>query len=696
MDPYRTQYAHYKLRVEDTMERHGWLNIANGIEQRPASPVSPPPSLRPTPYDGSNEQKDWDRRDRSLREFLILTLPLVWKDRFAHISGGGFELWQAIVDEFEQETFKEHTDLLASFYNIQQDNDEPLNKYMDRLKGLVKQLASAGEKVSEESQVMCFLQGLNYYYQPEDVNILLDQNLTLDQALRLIQEFVTCKQSNRPIILKAIIAQSTQLRAPGNSPRNATQAGLTGNTASASAPAATAAKTKPKPTINASAANAEATMSPPGSTASNTGHKTVNFGSSPQGDNEHKTVGFAPGHPAENHRPAFKVKSLHRGLKNEIGENNCFLNVTIQALWHLGPFRAHLTSYINEHTGGSHLSSSDPDRPRAKSARIPTGSLLESLCNLFIQYEFTDMPALPATQLRTSLSILSDNFRIGTYADANEAFDTILQRIHTEQCTACPHTHKCLAHEVFGGCVMEQAICTVCGATSEPSMRHDFIMCFQASEMLLEAKAIFANSQPRTEEQAFLAPAPLRTPSGFSRFLHMGRNAFPSFHHHEKKSKSATGQVTLSRSNSGMDDSQSKYSAAHFGQILAKCMALTQRSCPSRDDSGGDTDTSGYVEDNGALGASGGIAAGGVNRPRYQCSGRAAVHQYSLEPPLAIALSIGKPVKLCCCKFCNTQCRATSVVIVWRLCSGCGHVSLCVHVYSVIADISPACRMDAS
>lgn len=28
-----------------------------------------------------------------------------------------------------------------------------------------------------------------------------------------------------------------------------------------------------------------------------------------------------------------------KGLVNRVGENNCFLNVCIQALWHLGPFR---------------------------------------------------------------------------------------------------------------------------------------------------------------------------------------------------------------------------------------------------------------------------------------------------------------------------------------------------------------------
>ena len=31
--------------------------------------------------------------------------------------------------------------------------------------------------------------------------------------------------------------------------------------------------------------------------------------------------------------------AAHKGIHNEVGANNCFLNVCVQALWHLKPFR---------------------------------------------------------------------------------------------------------------------------------------------------------------------------------------------------------------------------------------------------------------------------------------------------------------------------------------------------------------------
>lgn len=45
-------------------------------------------------------------------------------------------------------------------------------------------------------------------------------------------------------------------------------------------------------------------------------------------------------------KSAFDVTTMHKGLGNNAGENNCFLNVTIQALWHLGPFRYIYIKYL--------------------------------------------------------------------------------------------------------------------------------------------------------------------------------------------------------------------------------------------------------------------------------------------------------------------------------------------------------------
>jgi hypothetical protein len=264
------------------------------------------------------------------------------------------------------------------------------------------------------------------------------------------------------------------------------------------------------------------------------------------------------------------------------------------------------------------------------------------VCNLFIQYEFTDMTVLPATELRESLSLLSDHFKLGTHADANEAFDTILQRIHTEQNAACPQEHKCLAHQVFGGCVMEQSICDICGASSEPALRNDFILCFQAAELLLEAKALFAKTQVQSDGKI---PNRTPSPSGFSKFLSFGRSKFPALHRTPTALKAPTES---SNGGNSATEHAHHYTDGCFGKVLSKCMALTHRSCPSRDRDAHYPGTSASALP-GARAASGAASsaqmlnnissgAAGV----YTCNGRATVHQYSLDPPLALALSVGK------------------------------------------------------
>jgi hypothetical protein len=42
-------------------------------------------------------------------------------------------------------------------------------------------------------------------------------------------------------------------------------------------------------------------------------------------------------------------KRDEKGLENQIGDNNCFLNVVIQALWHLDSFRIKFTTMKRDH-----------------------------------------------------------------------------------------------------------------------------------------------------------------------------------------------------------------------------------------------------------------------------------------------------------------------------------------------------------
>ena len=245
---------------------------------------------------------------------------------------------------------------------------------------------------------------------------------------------------------------------------------------------------------------------------------------------------------------AYAPTNTHKGLSNFTGENNCFLNVTIQALWHLGPFRFEVQNLLNNNNKTNIENTEQIDdnesliiNKNQNERQSEKNSLVEALCNLFVQYEFSEVNILPPTELRNTLSTLYDQFQLGEIADANETLEAILERIHMECTPSCPYgQNKCLAHTVFGGLLMEQSICPLCGATSEPMVRNDFLHYIYAAELIsLYQKKLKYNS--------------------------------------ENNSKNGPGN------NSENNNFSSKKS--RFGNLLHECLGVNPRSCPSSEDS---------------------------------------------------------------------------------------------------------------
>ena len=135
----------------------------------------------------------------------------------------------------------------------------------------------------------------------------------------------------------------------------------------------------------------------------------------------------------------------HRGIENLSGDNNCFVNVVIQALWHVDAFRLQMLQMIPEsQTEYSHKSI----QQGLKLSDEVNISLMTAVCAIFSDYMYdkTNLILNPS-RLRETLSLVSGQFKLGAFADSNEAFDTILQRLHDEhsKCQA-NSTNLCLSH----------------------------------------------------------------------------------------------------------------------------------------------------------------------------------------------------------------------------------------------------------
>jgi len=157
-----------------------------------------------------------------------------------------------------------------------------------------------------------------------------------------------------------------------------------------------------------------------------------------------------------------------KGLKNFLGENNCFLNVVIQSLWHLEPFRS---KFRNQKVQREHRSV-EPHPPNCVYCALEI---------IFTQYEFSEDRAIPPNALRQTLATLfqaQSKFQLHEIDDAGEALEAILSCLHNElgfKTNFSSFSNEkcfgkfCIAHKIFGVNMIEQIKCNLCGSSTKPT-----------------------------------------------------------------------------------------------------------------------------------------------------------------------------------------------------------------------------------
>ncbi|XP_022852661.1 uncharacterized protein LOC111374241 [Olea europaea var. sylvestris] len=168
------------------------------------------------------------------------------------------------------------------------------------------------------------------------------------------------------------------------------------------------------------------------------------------------------------------------GLKNEVGEYNCFLNVIIQSLWHLKRFR---DEYLRLSPGHVHVG--DP---------CVTCALHDIFISLSKPPTDTRREAVAPTSLRVALSNLhpdSKFFQEGQMNDASEVLWAIFNCLHQSfpcepavrvgdlDCNGLP----CIAHSLFGMDILEIVKCDNCGLESRHQNYKSFFHYINASAL---------------------------------------------------------------------------------------------------------------------------------------------------------------------------------------------------------------------
>ncbi|CAL5325147.1 unnamed protein product [Camellia sinensis] len=189
--------------------------------------------------------------------------------------------------------------------------------------------------------------------------------------------------------------------------------------------------------------------------------------------------------------------TLGPGLIND-GENNCFLNVIVQSLWHLRTFRGEFLSIsksVHAHIGD----------PCVVCAIYDIFTALREAAN-------KGGAAVSPTNLRIALSKLkyNGNFQEGQMNDASEALLAILDILHQSftcgsgvsstkspgsSCTGsfdCA-SDACIAHTVFGMDIFQKMNCHYCNTESKQMKFTSFFHYINAAQ-LRQRKSDYAES----------------------------------------------------------------------------------------------------------------------------------------------------------------------------------------------------------
>uniref|UniRef100_A0A2R5L974 Putative ubiquitin-specific protease n=1 Tax=Ornithodoros turicata TaxID=34597 RepID=A0A2R5L974_9ACAR len=172
-----------------------------------------------------------------------------------------------------------------------------------------------------------------------------------------------------------------------------------------------------------------------------------------------------------------------KGLLNMPGQNNCFLNSAVQVLWHLDIFRRSF-------------------RDLSGHVCMAESCIFCALKELFAQFQYSKESALPPDALRRALAETffdQRRFQLGFMDDAAECFENILLRIHfhiasQEAEDMCSVGH-CIPHQKFAMTLVEQTVCHVCGASSEPLPFTQMVHYVSASALCSQASLIQSKEQ---------------------------------------------------------------------------------------------------------------------------------------------------------------------------------------------------------
>ena len=140
----KTNYLHWKFRMEFALGRKGLMDIVLGQDPKPANP-----ELR----------RQWEQKDYQARELIVMSVGHD-QDTYIFRAKSAKEMWDNLQTAYQEKSTANSIELKGLFYNLKKKQEHTINDHINRMWEIIENMSALGVEVPEEDKVMVLLDSI--------------------------------------------------------------------------------------------------------------------------------------------------------------------------------------------------------------------------------------------------------------------------------------------------------------------------------------------------------------------------------------------------------------------------------------------------------------------------------------------------------------------------------------------------------
>lgn len=205
-----TNYRSWSQVVESHLDDQDLWELVNGTEKKPERPTTPTTSTQTTKttqrtaaatVDYENKLEEWNKKAKKARKLIISTIAA---SVMTYVEGerNPAEMWRILEERYKPKTRVTLRQLQRQFNTIKMlDDDGDMEKHLQRIERLKRQIEEQGEKISDSSYISVLLNCAPERYNVQ-ISIMEAQDdvtpaIIIDRLSKNIENFKLNRSKNR-------------------------------------------------------------------------------------------------------------------------------------------------------------------------------------------------------------------------------------------------------------------------------------------------------------------------------------------------------------------------------------------------------------------------------------------------------------------------------------------------------------------